>query len=522
MFGSYGVIPNPSGLTESGEKIIIGSDCGITYGKEMEKAGVFLTELLGIEKTESGFISFLRSAEGKNPEEYYLNIGKDGIIIESNSEEGFFYGAQTLRQLFPASVEKGGLSEDLQLPCLKIHDYPRFGYRGFMLDCARHFFDVETIKITIDLMALHKMNRFHWHLTDDQGFRIQIDRYPLLTEVGSKRKKSQISGNILCGKKKYDSKPHEGYYTKDEIREIVDYAGKNCIEVIPELDIPGHSTAILASYPEYSCSEKPIEAGTSWGIYKNLICAGKESSYDFIANILDEILPLFPYRHIHLGGDETPMSQWKKCPNCQTRIKENNLKGTHELKAYFLNRVMGYLKSRDFNVIVWDDAACDELSKDAIVQYWSPFGEKRSKDSLSAGRKMIVSPFIRYYLDYTYKMIPLRKTYEYNPVSMTDSDIGEDLILGVEAPLWTEYISSNERLFWQMFPRLSAISEVAWSGERSSSYENFIARFRKLSLRLPGHASPACYGYDGISVKTGLIFSKEPISDLEFKKYNPD
>jgi len=524
MNNSIGIIPLPIGLIESGGTVLLEPGCGITFDENSEKAGLLLIELLNMEKVSDGFIKLLVDSHISNPEEYKLLIDHDGITITAGTQAGLFYGAQSLRLLLPMKVEKEGLKEPIEIPCLMIHDSPKFKYRGFMLDCARHFIGIDTIKILLDIMAMHKMNRFHWHLTDDQGFRIQIDKYPLLNQIGSFREESQTSGHFIWGGHEFDGKPHGGFYTKDDIREIVYYASERFIEVIPEIDIPCHSTAMLAAYPEYGCSKKDLRVGTRWGIYKDLICAGKESSYDFIQDVLDEIIPLFPFKHIHLGGDETPLNSWKKCPDCRAMIEKKGLADAKGLKSYFMNKIIKYLKGRNVSAIVWDEAADGVLDEDAIVQYWSPMGKKRATKSLSSGNRMIVSPFANYYLDYTYEMIPLRKTYDFNPYSVENEKNPNKLIIGVEAPLWTEYVSDNHRLFWQVFPRMSAISETAWSGKGTGSYDNFSNRFRQLSGRLDllgaGSASPSCYGYDGNPKRLGLIFSKKHISDLEYEKYN--
>jgi hexosaminidase len=320
-------------------------------------------------------------------------------------------------------------------------------------------------------MALVKMNIFHFSLTQDQGWRIEIKKYPKLTEIGSKRKDTKI-GNHLS--KAYRGKSHEGFYTQGEIRDIVQYAKERYIEVVPELNLPGHSTAAIASYPYLSCTGQQLEVKTKPGIYHDIYCAGKEEVFKFLEGVFDEIVDLFPSDIIHIGGDEAPKSRWKNCPLCQERIKKEGLKDEHELQVYFMNRIGTYLKSKGKRVIGWNEILGGNLDSTTIVQWWKG-NKKKMKPYLKTMRKFVMSNFGYTYLDYNYLMHPMRKFYSYEPV-LEPIGVFEENILGVETPIWTEWVPNLERLGWQVFPRLFAIAEVAWTQNELKDYANFKKR----------------------------------------------
>lgn len=388
-----------------------------------------------------------------NIEVYKLDIGSSGVTISAASAQGLFYGRQTLKQL----EEEYGEA----LPLLSITDFPKYSYRGYMLDCSRHFFPVTLIKKQIDIMALLKLNKFHWHLTDDQGWRMQTDKYPLLTEIGSKR--AQTAG---------DGKKVEGFYTKEEIREVVAYCAERFIDVVPEIDMPGHFKAALAAYPQYSCRQEDIKIGEGFGISPDILCAGKEEAYEFCFNILDEVAELFPYKYIHLGGDEALKLYWLQCPDCQRKMAENGLKNEEELQGYFMSKMTEYLNKKGRTVINWNDGMLGgNLSGDIAVQYWKE--SKVCKDVVrkegAKGREIILSPFFSFYLDYPHGMTPLKKTYNYK----IDDEIASNVI-GMEAPLWTEHVK-DEKTVWEMtYPRLAALAEISWSGKQD--YKSFLTR----------------------------------------------
>lgn len=386
-------------------------------------------------------------------EGYILEIDKNGISITSEGENGIYYGEQTLIQIFEQYPEG--------VPFVKITDTPKYNYRGFMLDCSRHFFTVKEIKKQLDVLAKLKINIFHWHLTDDQGWRIEIDKYPLLTEVGSKRKQT--------GK---DSKPIEGYYTKKEIKEIIKYCDERFINIIPEVDMPGHFKAAIAAYPYISCREEKIYVGEGFGISPDIACGGKKATYDFCYDILDEIAELFPYKYIHLGGDEALKLYWLDCDHCQGMMKEQNLQNEEELQGYFMSKMVEYLSNKGKKVINWNDAMRGgNLEGDITVQYWKESKECKEVVEREAknGRDIIISPFFSYYLDYPHAMTPLSKTYNYEI-----NDTLKENVIGLEAPLWTEFVTNEKKLEEMAYPRIIAVAERAWSEE--NLYKSFLER----------------------------------------------
>ena len=347
------------------------------FKKSMRKPMGF--ELIdAAEKSEDNSINLEldESLKDLNPEGYLLQITPEFISIRAPQPAGVFYGIQTLRQLLPVEIESQEEVHDVEwnAHCLQIEDFPRFRWRGFMFDSGRHFFDVEVIKRYLDLIAFLKMNTFHWHLTEDQGWRIEIDKYPKLTEVGSKRTDTQIGG---WTSKKTRGKSHEGYYTKEDIRDVVQYAEERFIRVIPEIDVPGHSSAAIASYPELGCTKNSISVPTKFGILKDVYCAGQESTYEFLENIIDEVLELFPSELIHIGGDEVPKKHWKECPICNRKMKEEKLGNYHELQAYFTERIAKYIISKGRRVIGWNEILTHNTDRNIIGQYWSITGKKQ-------------------------------------------------------------------------------------------------------------------------------------------------
>lgn len=375
-------------------------------------------------------------------EGYELYLNEKGITIYASDKEGVFYAQKSLEQII-AQCEK--------LPCVVVKDAPKYSYRGFMLDCSRHFFTVEEILKQIDVLADLKINKFHWHLTDDQGWRIEIEEYPDLVNIGSKRYSTRK-----------DNLPVTGYYTKSDIRKVVSYCSERFIEVIPELDMPGHFTAAIASYPFLGCENKQIKVSEHFGIHSDIACAGKESTYIFIKKVLEEIIELFPSDYIHLGGDEALKLKWINCPDCQKTIKEKNLKDEEELQGAFLSEIIKFINSRGKKAILWNDGLLGgNISGNYTVQYWKEskrFIEVTNKEA-AKGRKVIYSPFFSFYLDYPCGMTPLKKVYNYK------NKISDEAISGMEAPLWTEYVPNVKQLEFMTYPRLAAFAERAWSTE---------------------------------------------------------
>jgi hexosaminidase len=399
-------------------------------------------------------------------EAYRLLVTPEGINLTAGTECGLFRGGQTIKQLVQTS---GGT-----IPCLEIEDQPRFRYRGFHIDSSRHMQTVDNLKRMIDAAALFKFNAFHWHLCDDQGFRFMSERYPLLNEIGSYRDGDNFGSLKSAGR-------YGGFYTKDEMREIVAYCKEQFIDMIPEIEIPGHASALLASYPDLSCDGKGTDIKKKAGIFKDILCAGKEETYTFLTNLLDEVMELFPSKYIHLGGDEAPKKNWKNCPHCQSKMKENALGNEDELQAYLINRIHSYIKSHGKTSITWNESlASGKLDREIAVQMWMD-KQKRCVDFANAGGKIIISDFFSYYVDYPYGMTSLKKTYRYEPLPEGLHSGREDSVLGVEAALWTEYITNFDQMAWQCYPRMAAIAESGWSPPDKKDLADFMRRMYKIT-----------------------------------------
>ena len=426
------------------------------------------------------------------PEEgYRLDVTPKGVEVRASRFPGFFYAVQSLRQMLPAAVygTEPAPGEEWVLPCVSIEDAPRFAYRGMHLDVARHFFSVEEVKRYLDVMAIHKLNRFHWHLTDDQGWRIEIKKYPELTTVGSIRKKTMIRKEW----DNYDNTPYGGYYTQDEIRDIVAYAADRAITVIPEIDLPGHMLSALTAYPELGCTGGPYEVWGRWGVADDVLCPGQEKTFEFLEDVLDEVVGLFPSELIHIGGDECPKVRWEKCPRCQARIRQLGLRdkdgytAEHYLQGYVTDRIGKYLAERGRRIIGWDEILEGQAPSDAIVMSWrgSAGGIKAAK----LGHDVIMTPNSHFYFDYYQSpdadaepcgiggCVTIDKVYSFDP--MADLTPGQQAhILGVQANLWTEYIASDDHLEYMLLPRLAALSEVQWCQPGVKDWVRFRDGFR--------------------------------------------
>ncbi len=453
--------------------------------------------------------------KGLAEEGYLLEVTKAGVVIKGGSEKAVFYGLQSLRQVVLNAKHKG---VKVAIDCMTVKDKPHFGYRGGMLDVCRHMFSVEDVKKFIDILAMHKINRFHWHLTEDQGWRIEIKKYPNLVKVGSVRKETAVyttnpknGRTMITG---YDGKPHGGYFTQDEVREIVRYATERYIEVIPEIDMPGHMVAALASYPELGCTQGPYEVRKTWGIAKDVLCAGRETTYDFVEGVLDEVVALFPSKYIHIGGDECPKNRWKECAHCQARIKELGLKDEHELQSYFMKRVENYLNTKHGRSIIgWDEILEGGVSKTATVMAWR--GAKRGVLAAKLGNKVIMTPTHFCYLDFANtsdrvkngepicggrngkRPLTLRKVYSFDPYADLTTD-EQRCIVGVQGNLWTEYVADFDHAQRMTLPRIAAIAEVGWTfGDKD--YDDFSRRMhlmRKLYDKCGYKYAP--YFFNGI------------------------
>ena len=439
-----------------------------------------------------GFVYLIENA--MEPEEYSIEVTGRNCIVRAADFNGFLYATQTLKQLVDASVfgEKVDPSQKFLIPCMKISDKPRFAYRGLHLDCSRHFFPVEEVMRVLDIMALYKLNRFHWHLTDDQGWRIEIKKYPRLTSVGAFRAGTMIEGD----KTRFDGVRHGGYYTQDQIREVVSHAASLGIEVIPEIDLPGHMSAAIAAYPGLSCHDDPMEVPMTWGVFERTLCPGKDATFTFLEDVFTEILDLFPYEYYHIGGDECPKTEWKDCPDCQARIKALGLKsdGHASAEAYLQNyvtsRMQAFLEEHGHKIIGWDEILEGELEEGATVMSWrgTAGGEKAS----GMGFDVIMTPVEYCYFDqiqaaegepFGYGPLTIEKVYSYNPLEGLDEG-QQKHILGVQANLWSEYIPDSAHLEYMLLPRLCAMSEVQWCEPEVKEWERFHSALTGKSFRI--------------------------------------
>ena len=430
-------------------------------------------------------------------EAYRLIVDADKALVEASSLNGVIYAIQTIKQLLPVQIYGKELAaeQDWTIPCVKINDAPRFGYRGMMLDVARHFFTVDQVKKCLDLMEIHKLNTFHWHLTDDQGWRIEIKKYPRLTQIGSVRKETLIGH--YRDNKGYDGIPYgEGmWYTQDQIREVVAYAASKGITVIPEIDLPGHMVGALSAYPELGCTGGPYEVRTKWGIADEALCAGKETTYEFLENVLSEVCDLFPGEYVHIGGDECRKGCWEKCPHCQAKIRELGYKDDDRhtaeqyLQSYVTRRMENFLNSKGKRLIGWEEILEGNLTPSATVMSWR--GKKAEIEAVRKGHDVIMAPKTHCYLDYYQTKdkdneplaiggyLPVEVSYALEPTAGLDEQQAAH-ILGVQANLWTEYIGDEDYLFYMLLPRLTALTEVQWCRKENKDWNRFVSSIERI------------------------------------------
>lgn len=498
LINRISIIPEPVKISLKEGKFFINTETIILSDSRLIDNAEFLKNLLS---PATGFSLAIKDISQKEKErniitlriiEDNINLKLEGYILEITLNEvnisaltptGVFYGIQTLRQLFPPEIESANIKNlKWSMPCLKIEDYPRFKWRGFMLDEARHFFGKEIVKRTLELMAFLKLNVFHWHLTDDQGWRVEIKKYPLLTEIGSKRK-----GTFSVeARGKMDGIPVSGYYSQEDLKEIIDYAAARHIVIIPEIDVPGHVTAALASYPEFSCTGGSFEVSPRFGIHKEVLCVGKDNVFNFVQNILNELIKIFPSEIIHVGGDEVKKRRWKKCPECQTRMKTEGLESEDDLQTYFTNRIANYLSSRGRRLMGWNEILNENLDNSAICHYWTNNFDKVLEQARN-GRNIIMSERTAVYLDYPHELTPLERTYEYDPMPNELEEKYREQIFGLEGLLWSEHVPNVKRLDWQIFPRLIAIAETGWTPKKRKDFNSFQKRLEIYLKRLDFH-----------------------------------
>ena len=468
---------------------------------EFQRIAGFLNERLSV---AAGFTLQTEQANLRNPqrgiwflnaglpsEAYSLKVQPERIVIEYGDGAGAFYALQTLLQLLPTEVFADHRVRGVrwEVPCCDIEDAPRFPYRGMHLDCCLHFFEMDFLKRYIDIMALHKVNRFHWHLTEDQGWRLEIKKYPLLTEKGQWRKETVI-GSLKSGV--YDGTPHGGYYSQDEVRELVQYAAERYVTIIPEIEMPGHALAAISCYPELSCGlEDHYETATRWGVFKQVFCP-KDETFKFLEDVMDEVFELFPSTLVHIGGDECPKASWKQCPHCQALIRKLGLKDEFELQSWFITRMEKYINSKGHEIIGWDEILQGGLAPNAKVMSW--LGEEGGIKAAQQHHEVVMAPYPKYYLDY-WQADPdseplamggptlLRTMYEYEPVPAVLTPEEARYIIGVEGCVWTEYMPTPARVEYMAWPRMCAIAESGWS-RGDKDYEAFTRRLEHHLQRL--------------------------------------
>ncbi|NGP88369.1 beta-N-acetylhexosaminidase [Fodinibius halophilus] len=429
------------------------------------------------------------TATYESNEAYHLSVSEEAVELRAPSATGLFYGIQSLFQLLPPEIYQSDYTlvpqnTEWNIPAVEIQDYPRFEYRGMHLDVARHFFPVEFVKRYIDLMAMHKMNRFHWHLTEDQGWRIEIKQYPKLTEIGAWRD-STLVGHYTSNT--YDTTTYGGYYTQEEVREVVAYAQKKHITVIPEIEMPGHASAALASYPQYGCVEgKDYQVKTTWGIFEDIYCP-REETFTFLKNVLTEVMELFPSKYIHIGGDEAPKKQWEESEFAQQVIEREELEDEHELQSYFITRIEKFLNKNGRQIIGWDEILEGGLAPNATVMSWR--GIEGGIKSAKQKHNVIMTPTSHVYLDYYQAdeeteplaiggFISLEKIYNFDPVPEELNAEEAQYILGAQGNIWSEYMHSGDKVEYMAYPRASALSEVVWSPHNKRNWTDFWRRMQ--------------------------------------------
>jgi hexosaminidase len=501
------IIPQPVSLQSKPGKFTLTKKTAIvaTDAQDRKTAALlneYLQQFYGFKlnitkQASKNFIRFSTRKFIKAPDKdaYIMDVTTNGVSIEGDTYEGTFYGMQTLIQLLPTTKISGS---QYPIPYVTINDYPRFAYRGMHLDVGRHFFPVSFVKKYIDYLALHKMNYFHWHLTEDQGWRIEIKKYPKLTEVGAYRNGTIIgrypgtdNDNIRDG----------GFYTQEEIKDIVRYAADRHITVVPEIEMPGHSSAAIAAYPWLSCfpnEETKIlthpslasqqnhgkKVQETWGVFEDVYCAGKDSTFLFLQDVMDEVLALFPSQYIHVGGDECPKSNWKRCPQCQARIKQEGLKDEHQLQSYFIQRMEKYLNSKGRILIGWDEILEGGLAPNAWVMSWR--GEEGGIEAAKQNHNVIMTPGNYVYLDHSQTKnedsvviggyTPIEKVYDYEPVPKELNEEQAKFIKGAQGNVWTEYMKYPRKVEYMIFPRMSALSEALWSPKEKKDWKDFETR----------------------------------------------
>ncbi|UCG88976.1 MAG: family 20 glycosylhydrolase [Gemmatimonadota bacterium] len=500
----YHVIPFPASISHRSGQFVLDENTAVVVSdptdEELMRLARYAAEMMGIQlgtavdidtqpavAGSDNTIGFFLTEEDDRSEAYRLAVDSEAVKLESGSPAGLFYGLHTLRQLPQEASERSALHGEggtWFIPAVEIEDSPRFTYRGMHLDVGRHFMPVDFIKRYIDLMAMYKMNTFHWHLTEDQGWRIEIKKYPRLTEVGAFRRETILEQNFepYVG----DSTPHGGFYTQEEIRELVAYASERYVTIIPEIEMPGHSIAALASYPELACTEGPFEVATVWGIHEDIYCPSEET-FSFLEDVLTEVMDLFPSRYIHIGGDEAPKVRWEESPLAQEVIRSEGLADEHELQSYFIRRIEEFLTAHGRRLIGWDEILEGGLAPDATVMSWR--GTAGGIEAAKLGHDVIMTPTSHVYFDYYQGdpdheplaiggYTPLEQVYSFEPVPGELSRSESRHVLGAQGNVWTEYMKTADYVEYMVFPRLLALSEVVWSPRQRRNWDSFVPRLQ--------------------------------------------
>ncbi|MBQ9223688.1 MAG: beta-N-acetylhexosaminidase [Prevotella sp.] len=501
---NFNIVPLPDKIQTTDGKVFILQD-GVTVGckendENMLRNVRFLSEYV---KEQTGItlnnqavnkkatILLCLNEKVSNKEGYRLTVNNKKILIEGSTPAGVFYGIQTLRKTLPITKE----AASIEIPAVVIDDAPRFAYRGMHLDVSRHFFPLRFVKQYIDMMVLHNMNTFHWHITDDQGWRIEIKKYPELTKKGSIRQRTVVGRNTEL----FDYTPYGGYFTQEEAKEIVRYAAERYIKVIPEIDMPGHMLAALHAYPELGCTGGPYEVCPLWGVFDDILCAGNPKVYDFVKGVLDEICEIFPSEIVHIGGDEAPRTRWQQCAKCQEMIRKQGLKADAKypaeakLQGYFTSVVEDYLASKGKRILGWDEILEGDVRPSAMIMSWR--GVEGGIEASAKGHDVVMAPTSHLYFDY-YQVemnrrfrepqliggtLPIDKTYSFEPIPAGMSDEAKSHILGVQANLWTEYITCDEVVEYQVLPRMGALCEVQWMQPEKKNFDQFVERSRHMT-----------------------------------------
>ncbi len=528
------IIPKPLSLKKDDGSFLVTKTTSVLYGglgdvqrvaeelaSRLRKATgypIVVAPLSSGNKLEEAIIVSLSGKDMLGPEGYQMTVTRKLVRIDATTPAGAFYGVQTLYQILPVEIEKGGLSENVtwSIPCVRIEDRPRFSWRGMHLDVGRHFCPKDSVKRYIDMIASYKMNTFHWHLTEDQGWRIEIKKYPRLTTAGAWRKETM--GNRT---------PHGGFYSQEDVREIVEYARQHFITVVPEIEMPGHSQAALTAYPELSCSGGPFTVATEWGIFNDVYCAGSEKTFQFVEEVIDEVSGLFPGPFFHIGGDECPKLRWSNCKRCQDRIAANGLKNEQELQSYFIKRVEQMLNARGKRLVGWDEILEGGLAPRATVMSWR--GIEGGIEAAKSGHDVVMTPTSHCYFDYYQGVagepkaiggfLPIDTVYSYEPVPAALTAEESKHVLGAQGNVWTEWMPNYRQVEYMAATRMIALSEVVWTDKSQRNFKDFMQRmtphYQRLGLRDINFRVPMPLGVGGRKVifKDALATISSPVPD---------